>query len=145
MKKTNKLVTVSNIVSFVLIVALAVLQFLPYWAEIPGEEGAVSIAKGVWFADAKSQMPVLMLHVWTLVIGAVCVYFCLIRSKGTISFIPVGVLAVVNTLGYLKPEAMGASLWIVHLILSCLLFVPAIILFVFWLRGAIRWFTVKES
>ena len=101
-----------------------------------------SIAERVWFIAEGA--PVLMNHVWTLLLGAVCFYFCLLRSGGTISFLPVTALAVLNTLGYLKPEAMTGSFWIVHMILSCLLFVPGLILFAFWLKSVIRWFTVKD-
>ena len=101
-----------------------------------------SIAERVWFIT--DGAPVLMFHVWTLLLGAVCFYFCLLRSGSTISFLPVTAIAVLNTLGYLKPEAMTGSLWVVHLILSCLLFVPGLILFGFWLKSVIRWFKVKD-
>ena len=101
-----------------------------------------SIAERVWYIT--DGAPVLMFHVWTLLLGAVCFYFCLLRSRSTISFLPVTAIAVLNTLGYLKPEAMTGSSWVVHLILSCLLFVPGLILFGFWLKRVIRWFKVKD-
>lgn len=101
-----------------------------------------SIAERVWFIT--DGAPVLMFHVWTLLLGAVCFYFCLLRSGSTISFLPVTAIAVLNTIGYLKPEAMTGSSWIIHMILSCLLFVPGVILFAFWLKNVLRWFKVKD-
>ena len=146
MKKTSPVIMICNIVSIVLILALLAMQFLPFWPAPAGEEGFVSLAKSVWFTNPKSGIPVMMGHVAILFMGIVCLYFCIAKMKSPMTFIPLTVTSVWALKSYLTtPGASEGFLWIVHVIMTALLLLPAAVLLVFWLIRVAEWFFKKEQ
>ncbi len=125
MNKIKTTTKICNILAAVFVVALLVMQFLPYWyavplnavdakyytaeelAQLPAEEQEkatpVSMAKACWFPEEKQPVPVFIGGFMAL---SLCVlFFCLVKNSSTINFVWPMAASIVVLLGYLNGNA----------------------------------------
>lgn len=130
-----------NGICAVLMAVLLVLQFVPFWHFADGEEqAAVSISSYIWFPadndgvddylsaaiEDHSINDMLVTPILLLVLCAVGVVFCLIKSRNPFALLLPLASGFVGTVGYLTTPAlqMGGA-WVLHLLVSILLLAAA--------------------
>lgn len=167
MKNSKSIVRICNIVSVVLLLVLIGLQFLPYWygssneywtpeeyaamtdAEI--EEAVANSKKGVFSISLADScwFPVheeltFITHAVILLLGAVCIFFCVKNWNSTFTCVPILATAIISLVGYLKPIMTVGNLWIVHLLTIIVLMIPGLVLFGFQIKKWVDWFTKTD-
>lgn len=134
---------VFNIILAVLMLALLVTQFIPFWECADCEDGMATISDYIWFPSSHKDITtnmkdvygndyeiadIVMTPVLILVTAALSIIFCVVKNRsGLIALIPlVGGLATV--IGYLsEPAYQMHSSWIVTLILGIAITVCSLI------------------
>lgn len=158
MKNGAKLIRLCNIICVVLMLAMLVCQFLPFWAI---GENQVSIQEHTWFPWVNEDLTDLFLDtfgrdfmlkdivlvpfvmLFGCVLGAI---FCLLKQKvAGIATIPFFV-GLIGIWGYLsKPALQMGMLWQLHLVLAILLVVVSAIPLTDCVIRAVRWFQVPKE
>ncbi len=158
MKNGAKLIRLCNIICVVLMLALLVCQFLPFW--VVGEN-QVSIQEHTWFPWLNEDLTDLFVDtfgrdfmlkdivlvpfvvLFGCVLGAI---FCLLKFKSAgIAWIPFFV-GLVGIIGYLTvPALQMGALWPVHLVVCILITIAAAIPLTDCAIRAVRWFQVPKE
>ena len=154
MKISDRLLKVINIVCAVLMLALIVLQFLPFWTV---GDNTLSAQKFTWFCthntdvnkffkaefgDVYSLNTTILPTLGILVFGGLGVVFSLLKASKSINwlwaFLCGGLSCVI---GYLTtPTYQLGSNWIVHVIIGAVVTLLSIVLLIRWIQDVIRWF-----
>ena len=160
----KKIINICNIACIVLLLALIGLQFIPYWygtsneywtpaeyaklsdAEITAAAeaskdgvGPISLADACWF-PVHDELTFIT-HAVILLLGGVCIFFCVKNWNSTFNCVPVLALAIIALVGYLAPVMTTGNLWIVHVVLCGLLAAVGVVLLCYQVQKWIRWFT----
>lgn len=158
MKKGTNWIRLCNIALVVLMLAMLVCQFLPFWAV--GEE-QFSMQEYTWFTwncaeltdylgdtvDPDFMVKDVVLVPFVMLFGCVLgSIFCLLKRKNAgIATIPLCVGAI-GVWGYLtNPAFQLGALWQVHLVLCILMVVVALIPMSVCVSRAINWFKVPKE
>ena len=153
MKISDRLLKITNIVCAVIILALVVLQFMPFWTV---GETTLSAQEYIWFCrhhidfedffiqqlgDAFSLNAAVLPTVGILAFGCLSIYFCIAKSNKSANWvwtILCGGLSCV--FGFLTtPVYQMGSNWIVHLILGVVVCLISIVLFIRWIDDVKHW------
>lgn len=129
-----------NIMSAVLLLGLAVYQFLPFWIT---EEASASIQGLIWFPEDNKEIStyltkfvnrdfflndLVMMPMITIACAVLGLYFCLVKSESAGSAIIPGVCGVIGVISYLtRPEFQVGNLWEFHLAFCAEMIVVAIV------------------
>ena len=158
MKIGTNMVRICNIVSLLLLVAILVCQFLPFWTV--GDK-QVSIQEYTWitweqddltdsFEDTFGKdymVKDLVLTPFAIVAGVIlAAIFCLKNlKKSGAAFIPF-IVGVIGIVGYLTvPILMMGQLWQLHLALCIAMTVISMIPLINCLTATINWFKVPKT
>ena len=165
MKKSELIIKIINIACAVVILALIVCQFLPFWTTNDGI--SASVQSVTWFPKSDNQQQVQKYfqsvlgkdvykmrpplensinHLVAPAVGVLCfgllgLYFCLVKSNKPINFIWALACGLSCVIGYLvvPPYMLGAN-WIVHVALGGVIIALSIVLLVYWIIDVIHWF-----
>ena len=159
-KSKMSTITLFNIICAVLLIAFFVVQLLPFWtyttiegsdktAALIGltvEEGeevevTTSLAEYVWFTEEHEDLfghwkrmkdfngdPLTQNEI--VVMPFLCTLLVIAGAYATIAYLTTPILQTGHT-------------WIVHLIVSIIVFLGSIPLTILWVKKIIKWFTVK--
>lgn len=139
MKNKKQIAKYISFAVAVLMLALLVMQFLPFWSV---EEDTVSIGGYIWMPnehknltksfraelDDKKFDPV-RIALWpvlTLVLGAIGIVMCLLKRGSTPSFLLSIGCGLASTLGFLNPLFQLGANWQIHLVVSILVLAAGI-------------------
>lgn len=145
MKKKLTVSQICSVVCAVLLLALVVCQFMPFWT---AEETSASIQECVWFPQECKDITkmlsntveaeindIVLMPVVVLVSGVVGAFFCAVKPKKIWAAICPLVCGVIGIHGYLtQPAFQLGGLWMLHLALCVAILVLGIVLAVFWVQ-----------
>ena len=164
MKKSELIIKIVNIVCAVVMLALIVCQFLPFWTTNEGV--STSVQSMCWFPTRDAQKEVqkyfqaelgkdvylmtAMEHsinhlvvpaLGVLAFGLLGIYFCITKSSKPINGIWSLLCGLSCVVGYLliPAYALGAN-WIIHVALGGVITALSIVLLVYWVIDVIHWF-----
>lgn len=144
----KKKLSVGQICCFVcavLLLALVVCQFMPFWI---AEEESASIQAYVWFPQENKDVgnmltkavdvnlnDLVLMPIIVLVSGVVGAIFCAAMQKKVWAAICPLACGIAGIYGYLtQPAFQLGSMWIVHLLLSIVILLLGIIIGAFWVK-----------
>lgn len=139
MKKKLTVGQICSVVCAVLLLALVVCQFMPFWT---AEEESVSIQKCVWLPQECKDITkmldktveveindIVLMPVVVLVSGVVGAFFCAVQPKKIWAAICPLACGIVGSYGYLTmPAFQLGSMWILHLLLSILILLLGVVI-----------------
>jgi len=129
--KCKTTVTVMNCVCAMLMIALIVLQFVPFWTYGEQDDQTASVASYVWFPDRYKELDkhfqtavgdtytinqIVLMPVLTLFLGAVGSVLCIVWRKSAMTGLLPACCGAVGMWGYLSKAVfrLGAG-WQLHL------------------------------
>ena len=164
MKISEKLIKVINIVCAVLMLALIVCQFLPFWTTADGV--SASVQSVTWLPKSENEQAVqkyfqatlgkdvyslkptdpsinelVVPALGVLAFGLLGIYFSLTKAGKPINGIWSLLCGLSCVVGYLVVPvyALGAN-WIIHVVLGAVITLLSIVLLIRWVNDIIHWF-----
>ena len=164
MKKSERVIRIVNIACAVLMLALIVCQFLPFWTTNDG--ASASVQQMCWFPTRDNQKVVqkyfqqelgkdvygmtaqnrsinelVVPALGVLCFGLLGIYFCVKKPNKPINGIWALACGLFCVIGYLiiPPYALGAG-WLIHVALGGVISALSIVLMVYWVIDVIHWF-----
>lgn len=160
MIKNTNLTRICNLICAVLMLALIVCQFMPFWTtSTTGDE--ISIQEYTWLPHHNKDLEkdfkanfgkdygindVVLMPIVTLVIGALGIGFSILFGKKcviTVCPLLVGIMATINYLT--NPAFQAGAIWQLHLVLGIALLVACIIPVIQCILHVIDWIHPEEE
>lgn len=152
MKKSNSARTICYIICAVLMVALAVYQFMPFWT---AGTDSVSLQGYLWFPENHKEVTnlfkaevnpdfkvkdIVLMPLIELVIGLLGAFLCVTKTKKLWVVVCPLTCSIAGILGYLDPVMQLGAMWQVGLVLSIGIGVAAILPSIQCVQRIYKWF-----
>lgn len=159
MRKNTTLTSICNIICAVLMLALIVCQFMPFWST--ASNGDISIQEYTWLPhhnedlekDFKAQFgkdyginDVVLMPIVALVIGALGVIFTVLWTKKCVIVVCPLLVGILATIYYLtNPAYQLGGLWQLHLVIGIAMLVASVIPVIQCILHVIEWIHPTET
>lgn len=157
MKKKNTLNVLCNVISAVLMLALLLCQLLPFW-DFGSQQ--LSIQQYIGFPEKHQEVTsyfrsqispdfmvkdIVLMPVITLLVGLIGAFFCVWKCKKNWVFLFPMICGISGVIGYLGvPAFQLGAMWQLHLVISILMLVCAIVPMIQCFVKVKDWFLSKE-